>query len=556
MALPSITIGLPYLAMRYFAQNIQDIFGISILQPYFLVTIPRMVMVLLSFISDHFIYKICRINELRPWSTLLIFSNSHIMFTFMTRTFSNTYELILFTALLYLVSDSMNLTNQFIREEIKLEKQYREATYTLERIKIFKKQKKIPLHNYTHSLWIGGLFSLGIFNRPTFLLYSVIPMFFWMQRGMFLKKVRLADFHLRMSSLLPSFTLISFMLILLDSLFYGSSSIWKLELRKMVVTPLNFIAYNMDQRNLAHHGLHPWYLHAAVNVPILFNILGLGGLYLISRAVVVIIGSSWTAKPDLFNFNGLAIFSFAFPLMTLSLTPHQEPRFLIPLLVPLVLLLGPFLLRRQGFWPKVWRFVWYSVNIVCILLFGFFHQGGIYSAQRFFHQYIHQHRPSLTNTHIIYFHTYMPPMSLLTLPDRSISMTNVNGTRYRRGQSVFVEDLAGAPWGDLEQRCNQLMHEAHTKWQRTKVRTEVFSVVPGTLTSRMDEMFLDHSSVRWVPVRKCYPHLSMEDPPYFGDLCNTSQPSQEITCQSVVQWFMDKCSQLTLIVFQLEFPLK
>ena len=120
MALPSITIGIPYLAMKFLAQNIQDSFGINILQPYYLVTIPRLVMVLLSFISDYFIYKICKINGLRPWSTLLIFSNSHIMFTFMARTFSNTYELILFTILLFLVSDSMNLTNQFIREEIEL----------------------------------------------------------------------------------------------------------------------------------------------------------------------------------------------------------------------------------------------------------------------------------------------------------------------------------------------------------------------------------------------------------------------------------------------------
>ena len=558
MALPSITIGLPYLAMKHLAQIIQDHWGIIILQPYFLVTIPRVVMVLLSFISDYFIYKICRINGLRPWSTLLIFSSSHIMLTFMTRTFSNTYELILFTILLYLVSDSMNLTNHFIREEIELEKQYKEATYTLEKIKIFKKQKKIPLHKYNHSLWIGGLFSLGMFNRPTFILYAVVPMFFWMQRGMFLKKVRLAEFHLRMTSLLPSFSLISFLLVLSDSLFYGSSSIWKLEMGKIVMTPLNFIVYNMDQSNLAGHGLHPWYLHAAVNVPILFNVLGLGGLYLMSRAMVVVVGSSWITKPDLFNFNGLAIFSFAFPLMTLSLTPHQEPRFLLPLLVPLVLLLGPFLLRREGFWAKVWRSIWYSANIVCILLFGFLHQGGIYSAQNFFHQYIHQHRPSLTNTHIIYFHTYMPPMSLLTLPDRSISITNANGTRYRRGQSVFIEDMAGAPWDDLELRCKQLMDEARTKWQRTKVQTQVFSVVPGTLTSRMDQMFLQHPSVRWIPVRKCYPHLSMEDPPYFGDLCRASQsqPNQETTCQPVMPWLIDKCNHLALIVFQLEFPLR
>jgi len=559
MALPSITIGLPYLAMKYLAQYIQEFSSVSILQPYFLVTIPRVVMTLLSFISDYFIYKICTINGLRPWSTLLVFSNSHVVFTFMTRTFSNNYELILFTVLLYLVSDAMNLTDKFIREEIELEKQYKEAAYALERVKIFRKQKKIPMHKYNHSLWIGGLFALGMFNRPTFMLYAVIPMFFWMQRGMFLKKVGLTDFHLRMTSLLPSFIMISFLLVLSDTLFYGvSEPFLKLSTGKMVMTPLNFIAYNMDQTNLARHGLHPWYLHSAVNVPILFNVLGLGGLYLMSRALVVIIGSSWNTKPDLFNFNGLAIFSFAFPLVTLSLTPHQEPRFLLPLLVPLVLLLGPLLLRKQGFWPKIARSLWYSANVVCILFFGFFHQGGIYGAQNYFHQYIHQHRPSLTNTHLIYFHTYMPPMSLLALPDRTASVVKANGTRYRRGQSVFVEDMAGAPWHDLEQRCTHLVQEARSKWLRTKMQTEIFSIVPGTLASKMDRMFLHQPSIRWISVRKFHPHLSMEDPPHFGDICSSSSTSTdtETTCQSFTPWLHDKWNQLALIVYRLEFSLR
>ncbi|XP_057381418.1 GPI mannosyltransferase 4-like [Daphnia carinata] len=550
MFLPVLTIGGPYSLMKL----AKDWWNFDVLQPYLLVTIPRIMMTALSFLSDMFIYKMCLNNNTRPWSTLKIWASSHVTLVFLSRTFSNSIELVLFSALLYFVSSSMKLTDRYIRREIELEDQYKKAANAVERVNIVKMQKKIPLHKYNHSFWIGALFALGVFNRPTFMLYALVPMFFWMQRGMFLRKVGLSDFHDRMSSLVPTFIIMAMVIVASDTLFYRGWS--QMTVGQVVMTPLNFIAYNMDQSNLARHGLHPWYLHSAVNVPMLFNVLGLGGLYLVSRALVVLVISPWTSKPNLFDFNGLLIFSFAVPLMALSLTPHQEPRFLLPLLVPLVLLLGPFLLRRQGFSAKAMRSFWYAGNVVCVLFFGFFHQGGIYETQHWLHRHIHHERARGTHTHLLYFHTYMPPMSLLALPHRTSIVNHINGTRYQRGRTVFFEDLGSSlQLEELRQRCTRLVEEAQSKYESTKLMTEIFVVFPATLSFQMDHLLMPLPTLRWKHVHKSYPHLSMEDPPDFGDLClkNLTISLTDIQCNSIIPWLTKKCNQMALAVYQLQF---
>lgn len=48
------------------------------------------------------------------------------------------------------------------------------------------------------------------------------------------------------------------------------------------ITPLNFLRYNFHTDNLAKHGLHPRYLHLLVNIPLLYNVLGVSVLFMIA----------------------------------------------------------------------------------------------------------------------------------------------------------------------------------------------------------------------------------------------------------------------------------
>ena len=41
--------------------------------------------------------------------------------------------------------------------------------------------------------------------------------------------------------------------------------------QRLVLTPWNSLIYNMNPANLAHHGMHPLWLHILVNMPLLFG---------------------------------------------------------------------------------------------------------------------------------------------------------------------------------------------------------------------------------------------------------------------------------------------
>jgi len=104
-------------------------------------------------------------------------------------------------------------------------------------------------------------------------------------------------------------------------------------------------------------------------------------------------------------------------LFLLSLAPHQELRFLVPLVFPLILVLRGALIEK---WLSVRYFlpVWILFNTVLAIFFGVFHQGGVLPSLIYL-----QNRTSKILPHnqvdIVYTYTYMPPRSLLTIPANS-----------------------------------------------------------------------------------------------------------------------------------------
>eukprot|EP00727_Mastigamoeba_balamuthi_P011255 m51a1_g6752 hypothetical protein (857) ;mRNA; f:39527-46344 len=91
-----------------------------------------------------------------------------------------------------------------------------------------------------HSAALGLLVSVGVFARPTFVAWAV-PMGLFCVAGLL--------HHCGVYALLEAAVAVA-----------GA----------FVVAPLKFAAYNSDQANLALHGLHPRWLHAVVNLPVLF----------------------------------------------------------------------------------------------------------------------------------------------------------------------------------------------------------------------------------------------------------------------------------------------
>ena len=119
-------------------------------------------------------------------------------------------------------------------------------------MEIQKKRKLIPPHDFKFIIPISMICAIGFFNRPTFVLFSFPPLFFWFQRGVSNKSVftPFQMFNFRIALLIPLVLIFGALLILTDSLYYGQLTpikLWNLTMswEDWKVAPFNFIMYNI-----------------------------------------------------------------------------------------------------------------------------------------------------------------------------------------------------------------------------------------------------------------------------------------------------------------------
>jgi len=179
---------------------------------------------------------------------------------------------------------------QVVLQNDYISKKYNEATTAAERVKYYKLRTLLPSHSLNHCFKLATITVIGIFNRPTFVAFAIAPIFFWLQRGLGSKSVNFMDFHIRIFIFILYGLPAALFFILADSFYYGYLTIGEIGqlevgINNFVVTPVNFLRYNINTKNLETHGLHPRFLHFLVNVPLLFNILGIIGLFTFAKMV-------------------------------------------------------------------------------------------------------------------------------------------------------------------------------------------------------------------------------------------------------------------------------
>jgi len=153
----------------------------------------------------------------------------------------------------------------------------------------------------------------------------------------------------------------------------------------LAITPLNFLLYNSKSSNLAEHTLHPSYLHLLINFPLLFGFIG---LIFYSKLI------SLVQSP--LEFVRLSVYCFFSGILLLSIVPHQEARFLLPMSVIVALSLCQINLPTD--YPRLWRFH-VVVSILAAIMFAVIHQGGV----------LHATMNASQNQPVLFYHTYMPP---------------------------------------------------------------------------------------------------------------------------------------------------
>ncbi|XP_052596428.1 GPI mannosyltransferase 4 isoform X1 [Peromyscus californicus insignis] len=434
---------------------------------YMLLVGPRLLLTILSFALDWAVYYLAPLWGADRWNAMCLLSGSYVTLVFYTRTFSNTIEGLLFTWLLVLVSPYVAWSP---------------------------KSKKPTPGPWWHSCLLGAIVAAGFFNRPTFLAFTLAPLSLWgIHRALEPGVKALIQEAL---VLLPGAALAAMLFITTDSWYFSSLS----TSGSLVLTPVNFLSYNLDPQNLARHGTHARLTHLAVNGFLLFGVLHAQAL----QAAWQHLHSCLRVLPQMGFLGVLGAWSssksyllllYFTPLLLLSAFSHQEARFLIPLIVPLVLLCSP------QTHPIPWKGTLVLFNALGALVFGCLHQGGLVPGLKYLEHIVHAPvLPGTTTRYTLLFaHTYMPPRHLLHLSGL--------------GSPVEVVDMGGAEDWVLCQALNDFSRQPACQMAGGPQLCRLFVVTPGT-----NRHALEKCSFPLKNETLLFPHLTLEDPPALSSL--------------------------------------
>ena len=338
IAVPYLTYGISIELLKFLTK-----IGIFSVTTNNLILFPRLIQVLLSLLGDFYVYKISKLLNINANKCLVLFSSSYVTLIYLTHTFSNSIETVLFAAFLF---------------------------YTIKSLKCLENNENTDFH-----LQIIGLIAcVGVFNRPTFVIYCFVPICYLAYRYKSLAKLIV---------LLSSYSLITALsFIIVDTFYYASS----LDLNNLIITPLNFLLYNMNQDNLSSHGAHPVYQHVLVNCFLLF-------------------GLQYLRFCRNFKKNLLCL-TFTFVVTIFSLVAHKEARFLIPLVIIICLVTCN---------SETELFTWYSFNFILALIYGIYHQGALIDSLDFVKNMFKHEANVAIGQQVFYYQTYMPPRYLLNV---------------------------------------------------------------------------------------------------------------------------------------------
>lgn len=558
VAVPFLTVRVPLNLLRLAAGYIRYYLNVDPLCSYTLLVWPRLFMCALSFANDWALRRICSAYGLRSDLRLAALASSWVVLVFGSRTFSNSIEMALASVLLALVAESMHHSNMVLVHDEYLAERYEAAKSTADRVRLYKMRAALPAHSLRHVAAIAAICAVGCFNRPTFVVFGGPAVFFWLLRGLGTRSSTFVEFNVRFAMLQLCALPVVLVLIGCDSMYYGHLSMADVQnaavgMENFVVTPLNFLRYNLNAANTAAHGMHAWWLHGVVNVPLLFNVLGVAALAAVVQQVWRFVCADFGRMPHVQSVLALMLASFVVPVLGLSCFNHQEPRFLVPLVLPVVFTYAPELEKRLTWrYPFVERVrnggdssntsrqnsispsngptlltYWYTINVVLAAFFGFVHQGGIVQLaghlsasfreqQRQLPQQQSYHAPTAAwPTHLVTSHVYNVPGTLFFLPSTQTLLTNRHtGQKYTRARALHVYEYGSEL--DMDQLYRRLRvlveHNARRQQQDGTRGYRVLLALPVSLAEELALAFWRSNSTALRHRREhvFYPHLSTE----------------------------------------------
>lgn len=106
------------------------------------------------------------------------------------------------------------------------------------------------------------------------------------------------------------------------------------------------------------------------------------------------------------------------PLCLLSIFPHQEPRFILPLILPIVITTSSYFSSHYIKNFKHILPIWCFSNIIGLIFYGYLHQAGVTPMI----SHLFEDIKHVSNIHIIHSHTYSIPVGLLMVPRQNANI--------------------------------------------------------------------------------------------------------------------------------------
>lgn len=221
-------------------------------------------------------------------------------------------------------------------------------------------------------------------------------------------------------------------------------------------------------------------------------------------------------------------FSFATPLAILSIFPHQEPRFLIPLLIPLVFSFSSFLQSNESDSTRIHKLkrlgfvIWFICNIILTLFLGVFHQGGIFHLVRHFNAEL-KSKPRATTLHLITSHIYDIPQSLLLTANSNRLRTSRAGHKYYLSKQIHIHEMRSSSTDEIVNKA-KVVWEVNQKLLKSKRQgSRIYIAIPAPLSESLFQSWFNAniSHLGLIKEDSYFPHWSSEASPYFPSVNNS-----------------------------------
>jgi phosphatidylinositol glycan class Z len=242
-----------------------------------------------------------------------------------------------------------------------------------------------------------------------------------------------------------------------------------------VITPFYNLLYNVATSNLAQHGLHPIYQHAAVNLP---QLLGPAYLLIFTKRF----------------YTTTRLVGAVFGTLILSIFPHQEARFLIPA-VPLIL----SSVKLPKYATKLFFGTWVIFNVIFGFLMGTYHQGGVVPMQL--------HIETMENVnHVFWWKSYSPPLWLLDGKIDSMETTDLMGMQ----KESMMQELLGQVNCQKKDHSGIYLVAPNSATYLDKFIKPNAEVEKGAKSLEYNELYLEE---RW----RYSKHLNLDDLDFADD---------------------------------------